>query len=180
MSNPNTRESWIRLWSDNLDKYGSDPCHIARWRFIANLCITSKSVLDVASGPGWFGDFLPKRIFYERVDFCEDALKIKPGPYIVADIVPFPRFDRTWDSVVAMEILEHLDDPGPFIHCCFNLCNHQAIFSVPNDRLGPDQEPFHVRKYDIDSFRYLFYRLGYSGHFTTFCLRDNLICQIRK
>lgn len=180
MPNPNTREAWINLWKENADRYGRDLFHIARFRFVASLCVTSQTLLDVASGPGWLGDYLPKTCTYDRLDFCEDALKLRPGRFLLHDVLSFPVLFELWDSVVCMELLEHLDDPGPVIRYCVGLCSLQAVFTVPNNRLGPDQEPFHIRKYDIDSFRDLFYKLGYSGHFTTFILEGSLICQIRK
>lgn len=179
MRNLNTPDFWRVIWQNNASRYGSDPFHIARFRFVASLCVTSKSILDVASGPGWLDSYLPRSARYDRLDFCEDCLKLKPGRYIVADLLTCPDMSEYWDSVVAMEILEHVEDPGRIINFCVLHCTDQAIFTVPNNRLGPDQEPLHLVKYTVDSFRELFFSLGYSGFFSIFVLEGNLVCRIR-
>lgn len=179
MPNLNTPDFWKATWAANADKYGSDPFHVVRFRFVASLCTASKSLLEVASGPGWLSDYLPNTVRYDRLDFCEDALKLKPGRYFVADLLNCPDLSEKWDSVAALEILEHVEDPGRIISFCVRHCTDQAIFSVPNNRLGPDQEPLHLAKYNIDSFRDLFFTLGYTGFFTIFVLEGNLICRIR-
>lgn len=177
--NINTLDHWNDLWIQNSAVYPLDVCHIVRFKFVAHLCTFSQRVLDVASGPGFLAPYLPAVVIYERLDFCESALKSKPGKYYVADLLNIDSLPGSWDIVVAMEILEHVDDPARIITLCAGAATHQAIFTVPNDRLGPDQCPEHVRKYTVDSFRDLFYKLGFAGKFTIYVLEGSLICRVQ-
>ena len=85
------------------------------------------------------------------LDISESAIaqlpKEIPGVVSILPSIPFP--DRSFDVVVATEVLEHLDDDRACVTEVVRVLRSsgRAFFAVPNNCLGPDEEPEHVRKY---------------------------------
>jgi SAM-dependent methyltransferase len=69
--------------------------------------------------------------------------------------IPFP--DCSFDIVVGTEILEHIDDDRACVKEAVRVLrpSGQAYFAVPNNCLGPDEEPEHVRKYTPETLQAL-------------------------
>ena len=79
-----------------------------------------------------------------------------------------------------MEIIEHLDNPEKFINKCAVAAKVQVIFTVPNNRLGPNKSPCHVRKYTKEEIREI---LSNSYNFKKVNITapgGNIICQCVK
>lgn len=80
----------------------------------------------------------------EGIDTLKINLEIDKLPPVVDDLV------------VSTELLEHLTE-ATRRHLLQHVANSgcQAMFSVPNDRLGPDEEPQHTIKFTALSFKQL-------------------------
>lgn len=180
MQNINTLEHWNSLWPVNLMVHASDPYSMARFSLVASLCMAGTTILDVCSGPGHIHSYLPPGVIYERLDFCEIALRAYPGSYFVNDVLSLTALPGLHHTVLAMEILEHLDNPALFIPICMAGAIYQVIFTVPNNRLGPDQCPEHVRIWNRISFIEFLKPFCPEYRVVEFATEGNIICQILK
>lgn len=77
--------------------------------------IAGKKVLDIGCGFGLYVDYLSSRGFQAfGVDFVEDfiktAKKTKKGNFVKGDANCLPFKDKTFDTVLLFDILEHGDD----------------------------------------------------------------------
>jgi SAM-dependent methyltransferase len=64
---------------------------------------------------------------------------------------------------VATEILEHINDDQACVMEAVRVLRPggRAYFAVPNDCLGPEEEPEHVRKYTQEALKALLSPYGY-------------------
>lgn len=76
---------------------------------------------------------------------------------VVGTLPEIPLPDHSFDVVVGTEVLEHLDDDATCVREVVRVLRPggRAYFAVPNDCLGPDEEPEHVRKYTPESLEAL-------------------------
>jgi SAM-dependent methyltransferase len=69
-------------------------------------------VLDVGAGEGYFCDLLRQRGYQvEACDYLPENFKVSGVPFTKADLnqsIPLP--DNTYDAVVSIEVLEHLEN----------------------------------------------------------------------
>ena len=99
------------------------------------------------------------------LDISEAAIAQLPnevkGVVSVLPNIPFP--DDSFDVVVATEVLEHLDDDNACVEEVVRVLRPggRAYFAVPNNCLGPDEEPEHLRKYTPESLESLLEPHGY-------------------
>ena len=125
----------------NLGKYESrNPLKRALWsRFLSRArgrvpIEPDISILDVGTGEGLFWATLPER---ERVgvDVRPEALERAAKDYGITPILasaldmPFP--DRSFDFFTAIEIFEHLDNPGAAAAEIARVTNGRGIITVP-------------------------------------------------
>lgn len=68
---------------------------------------------------------------------------------IVATLPEIPLPDHSFDVVVATETLEHLEDDRACLQAAVRVLRPggRAYFAVPNNCLGPEEEPEHLRIY---------------------------------
>lgn len=77
---------------------------------------------------------------------------------IVATLPDIPLPDHSFDVVVATETLEHIEDD----HACIKKAvqvlrpGGRVYVAVPNNCLGPDEDPEHLRKYTPEQIEALF------------------------
>lgn len=140
-------------------------------------------VLDASCGVGYgsviltgpsttvFGvDQSAEAVQWARVSF--------PGPtYIHGEIEKRPWFGN-FDTVVSLETIEHLKDPGPAMRVFRGSCKHTFIASVPNEERYPfkaevfanDESP-HYRHYRPEEFDRLMHEHGFTV-LERYCQRD--------
>lgn len=92
------------------------------------------SILDVGTGEGLFWEALP-RSSVVGVDIRLDALKVASDGGVVspvlasADNLPFAT--NSFDFVMAVEILEHLPEPGPAVAEMSRVSRSGGLITVP-------------------------------------------------
>jgi tetratricopeptide (TPR) repeat protein/SAM-dependent methyltransferase len=127
-------------------------------------------VLDVGGGAGILARHLLEKneARVSVVDHSADALAFSKDQFqtyqldledsgvtidqIAQDMLGVSADPDTKSALVATEVLEHLSDEAVerILQCATKF--DYALFSVPNDRLGPDEEPQHVRKWTALGF----------------------------
>lgn len=111
-----------------------------------------KTVLDFGCGAGY-----PSKLLHERgykvvgFDVLPEVLDVArahvPGVEFVDDL-PW----TTWDYVLAHEVIEHMDDPGPLVEVVNNQCRNFAILTAP----APGLDAFAVQQYELTDIYRLF------------------------
>lgn len=139
------------------------------------------SVLEAGCGEGEFTKFLHKKYgksaSLEAFDISRScvakAQKKCPGvSFHVGSIYEIPK-GRSYDLVVASEVLEHMDDPALAVQSLLNVCQGYLFLTVPNEplwrilnmargkylgRLG--NTPGHVQHWNKRSFQKLVLKKG--------------------
>jgi 2-polyprenyl-3-methyl-5-hydroxy-6-metoxy-1,4-benzoquinol methylase len=166
-TNINTREYWNQIWQ----KEGLSTWRTYRFLFdrIVTLIPPRSRVLDLGCGVG----ILLKRLQQEKqcrcfgVDISDHAITLlhEHGLEGIASPLPCPSpvfqllFSKAPHYVIATELLEHLSDEHPFLVQVCALLDHpkgkQALFAVPDNILGPEEEVEHQRKYSRESLTQL-------------------------
>jgi 2-polyprenyl-3-methyl-5-hydroxy-6-metoxy-1,4-benzoquinol methylase len=99
------------------------------------------------------------------LDISEVAIAQLPKEIkgVVSTLPDIPFSDDSFDVVVATEILEHIDDDRACVREAVRVLRPggRAYFAVPNDCLGPEEEPEHVRKYTQETLEALLSPYGY-------------------
>lgn len=148
MTDKNTPDAWNLLWTQaGFRLPEQDPVN-HRKQAVAGFVPAGASVLDVACGAAQITRYLDPSVHYVGLDFSAVALRLSPGPGIRADVRELPIKSKSVSVVIAMEILEHLQDEYHFIRSLIRIARDLVILSVPRDRLGPGATSFHLRKYD--------------------------------
>lgn len=166
--NPNTSENWDARWKDIGLVQTKDVWVQARLDRVAELIPDQATVIDLAAGPGLIRHKLPQCASYTPVDFSEEALKLSGIEGIVAPCTDVPVPPHSYHTVLCMEILEHLDDPRPLIIEAARIARFQVIVTVPKERLGPEEFPYHRRTWNhgqLDHFLRTFEQIGFSAIF---------------
>lgn len=157
--NINTAEHWNKAWAkEGAGTWRQYPECFTR---IIGRIGTGKTVLDVGGGVGVLcGHLIDAGNFPYLVDISPVAIKL--AEIIVgvkghaADITTGKWIPdkQDFDYIVATEMMEHLTHPHGFLIQAVNVAP-RAIFSVPNNILGPEKEPEHMAKYTPETFREL-------------------------
>ncbi|MBW4472192.1 MAG: class I SAM-dependent methyltransferase [Stenomitos rutilans HA7619-LM2] len=76
---------------------------------------------------------------------------------IVATLPDIPLPDHSFDVIVATETLEHIEDDRGCIERAVQVLRPggRLYVAVPNDCLGPEEEPEHLRKYTPEAIEAL-------------------------
>ncbi len=157
----NSPDLWNRLWKqEGQEEWRKQALHQVYSR-IATILPEQAEVVDLGGGTGALGRHLrnTKNATVLVVDHSVAALeKAKDSGLetMVADLeneADLFRVTSSTELIVATEVIEHLSSEAR--HRVFARAAQlgKAIFSVPNDRLGPDEEPQHTVKYTAMSFK---------------------------
>ncbi|MGA7933746.1 MAG: class I SAM-dependent methyltransferase [Kovacikia sp.] len=99
------------------------------------------------------------------LDISEAAIAHLPPEIkgVVATLPEIPLPDDSFDVVVATETLEHIEDYQACVAETVRVLRPggRAYFAVPNNCLGPDEDPEHLRKYTPETIEDL---LAPHGH----------------
>jgi SAM-dependent methyltransferase len=131
--------------------------HVAAYRLCAPL-LGSGRVLDLGCGVGHSYELLAPRETV-GVDIDPDALAGQRRQTVVADMRQLPFADRSFDSVLSVQSIEHVPDPERVLAEVVRVLKPQgvAVFVTPN-RLTfgrPDEiiDPYHYIEYDASELQ---------------------------
>jgi len=109
----------------------------ARRRILDNFVLGSK-VLDIGCGTGIYVDYLSKKgkeVF--GIDFVENFIKYaekhRRGKFLIAKAGKLPFNDKTFDTVIMFDLLEHLDDPVKTLKEAVRVTKKRIILIVPRE-----------------------------------------------
>jgi 2-polyprenyl-3-methyl-5-hydroxy-6-metoxy-1,4-benzoquinol methylase len=122
------------------------------------------TLLDVGCGIGIVAKIIHQNFPNARItgfdisyDAVESAKLLLPSANIhIGNIYEYPYDDRTFDMVICLEVLEHLDQPDTVLDSIGKICKKHAIFSIPND--------WQFRATNIMLFKYLEWKGNSPGH----------------
>jgi len=137
---------------------GAFQIHLARYAFAAEF-VKGKVVLDVACGWGYGSRFLFDKgarivvggdISAEAVECAQTFWRRQGTEFIVLDATRLPFADNSFDAIVSMETIEHLEQYKDFLSECNRVLEKGGVFicSTPNKGLGipgiPKIHPHHI------------------------------------
>jgi ubiquinone/menaquinone biosynthesis C-methylase UbiE len=160
-SNLFRKREGAEYWDKNLAEWwGHD---VRRWptksRIISERCKPDSTLIDIACGNGsilrdlralGFQNLSGLEISHYAVNrLREEGFSMFHG---VLPRIPLP--DQTFDVVIASQVLEHIIRRSTFASEISRIMKPggQAFIFVPNDCLGPIDEPEHVIKYNRKTF----------------------------
>lgn len=152
----NANSLWDELWaSEGRESWRGSALHEV-YKRIADIIPSGASVIDVGGGAGLLATELIKRGCNVTVwDHSKVALKLARAAGAKTRCVDLegkiPEIPaNTW--VVATEVLEHLTEPARqrLLQACGK---NKVCFSVPNNRLGPEEESQHTIQWTALEFR---------------------------
>jgi len=156
----NTPELWNQLWgTEGTDTWRKDALKTIYER-IVHLVPEGTAVSDWGGGVGILACMLEEKKCGVVVwDHSETALDIANSYGLVTYKIDFEKELNgfsPWHAdqfIVSTETIEHLTEPTRNRLLADAATRENAIFSVPNDRLGPDVEPQHTIQYTAKSFK---------------------------
>lgn len=151
--------NWDRIWeSEGKDTWRGDALREVYER-IVQLVPRGSKVLDIGGGVGVLASKLrdEKGCRVVVADHAPKAIAqaMQAGhDTILVDLEDaMPSLVDAFDVLVCTEVLEHLSERS--VQWLLNYTSHfkLSLISVPNDRLGPDEEPQHARKLTAVEYR---------------------------
>ncbi len=154
--------------------------HLHRYLFASRLAMR-RLVLDVATGSGYGAALLARSarrvwamdIDREALEFARGAWKRENLDFFQADATRLPLPSGSVDLAVAVEVLEHLEDPEELVRELARVCAPAgvAVISTPNKSVYSDarayRNPYHVHEFGRDDLLMLL-----KGHFRNVRLLD--------
>ena len=150
------------------------PDHESRYSF-ARRYVRGKTVLDVGCGFGYgTASLAESALSATGVDPYEPAIQYARNRYpgcrfIVGDVESIDASRNSFDVVVSMEVIEHVQAPETFLdHIRGILAPHGTIvISTPNSLVtspdGTPSDPTHLREYTPDEFRHILAAAGFTS-----------------
>ncbi len=137
--------------------------HVNRYIWATSV-LPKGSVIDAASGVGYGSWLLANAGWHVRaIEVDREAVSYAKQHYPHKNVyhqqLELNAAVLSTDPVVAFEIIEHIEDPLPFLKNCGKL----LIASVPNETVLPYRNyKFHYRHYTKDEFEALLDDAGYD------------------
>lgn len=149
MNNVNTAEYWDRVWAtEGASTWRKYPKTFAK---ILHYIGTGKKVLELGGGVGHFSTRIRQagnEVFL--IDISPLAIQIAKSVWeidgVAAELPPIPLVGIAPDYIVGTEFLEHLDEPETLVKQASEMAPN-AIFAVPDNRLGPGEEETHQQQF---------------------------------
>lgn len=145
--NPNTLQEWNRRWKQTGYKCPEQMPVNERKKAVAAMIPPNTLVLDVACGASQITEYMYPSVRYVGCDFSREALRLHSGCTVLADVRALPFRAHSIPIVIAMEILEHLENPRSFLVNLYVIAQTTIIISVPNNRLSSSHIPWHLTTY---------------------------------
>jgi len=158
--NINTAAYWDRIWAkEGQDTWRKYPL---TFRKIASHIDPQDAVLDVGCGIGIFLDIIrPHCKAVAGLDISPVAINLLKSKGIEGKVGELPEIsypDKSFDVVVATEIVEHLDDPVALLKEAVRVARKKVIFTVPDNVLGPEEFAEHRQLFTKDTLEELLHQ----------------------
>jgi SAM-dependent methyltransferase len=132
-------------------------------RLIVDYLSPRSSVVDIGCGAGAYGPPLMATghtwTGLEVNPHCWGLLEQRGLPFRKTDRETrrFPCSDQEFDEAICIEVLEHIEQPEPFLEEISRIVRKRALFSVPNIEVIPyfkdwDAVPWHLLEGDHKNF----------------------------
>lgn len=166
----NAAPRWNEIWAREGETWRGRVLSSVYSR-ISSFIPRGARVVDLGGGTGVLGQFLAEQNGADVlvVDHSDTALEVAREGGCRTEVFDLERGKLPEDMlegadvVVSTEVLEHLQPYARHdLLRCIAATGKPAFFSVPNDRLGPDEEPQHTTSWTAKAFRTLLE--GYFGH----------------
>lgn len=162
----------------NADEFGWGPktAHLNEERKkLLDKWVTGKKVLDIGCGTGIYVDYLTKKGFDAAgVDFVKEfidyAKKHRKGKFMIADAYKLPFKDKSFDTVIMFDVLEHIENELKVINEIKRITKKRLIVIVPHKidknlfTLGLIYRHYidktHFRNYDYKELCDLFFKFS--------------------
>lgn len=161
-----------RTWNDTSRKWPT------KYELIAGQINRSESVLDVGCGTGGLLRDLQRRGFLnlnglEISRYAIDRLRSEGIQMHYGSLPAIPLPDASFDVIIASQVLEHIVRRGLFVSELERVLKPggRAFIFVPDNCLGPIDEPEHVTKFDARRLRALLQRRFHVRHLES--IRDS-------
>lgn len=100
-----------------------------------------ESILEVGAGEGFVMDLLHRRMPLVKLrgldvqpEFVAEGKRLFPQLDLqIGDIYHLPEADKSWDLVIASEVLEHLEDPDRALEELKRVSKKYVLLSVPSE-----------------------------------------------
>ena len=131
--------------------------HLERYHYAATL-LQNKKTLDIACGTGYGSDILAVQNQVTGADVDNEAVaeakKLYPHIDFVCEDYQNLTLPNTYDAVVSLETIEHLENPSNFIAFCHTVLKKGGllILSAPVS-YTTDLNKFHLSDFTIQSLQ---------------------------
>ena len=112
-------------------------------------------MLDLGCGSGYGTASLakshPRVVGLDRIPPDADS-RASRGHFLRAVLEGIPLAPRSFELVVSFQVIEHLEDPAPYIGAISDLLapNGVALITTPNVLMSDGVNPYHVHEYRAD------------------------------
>jgi SAM-dependent methyltransferase len=128
--------------------------HRAAYGF-ANLNARGERLLDLGCGTGYgtaeLADSITTRIAIFGLDRVRPAVSSRRANanFLCADLRGIPLADAAFSTIVSFQVIEHLEDPGPYLAAIARLLapDGSAYLTTPNALTSDGVNPWHVHEY---------------------------------
>jgi len=154
---PAAREKKAAPCGDLHALKGREPMQMGWYSFVGQL-VTGVTVLDVGAGSGEGLKVMAANAkdslgidLDERLQSQSPRIEIRPLSSIG---------DRAFDAVVAIDVIEHVEDDVGFVRDLVRVARQMVFVSTPNYAVSRNRHPYHVREYVPEEFERLFAQYG--------------------
>lgn len=121
-------------------------------------------VLDVGCGNGWVRDVMPDTVCYVGVDYPTTmALGYEGRPDLLADATALPLSDSSVDTVLLLDVLEHLDNPARAVSETVRILRQGGTCLVQVPFFYPlHDEPHDYQRWTSHGLKKLFMQHGFQ------------------
>jgi tetratricopeptide (TPR) repeat protein len=159
----NSQKRWDQLWSHSASRDWRKVALADVYVRIADISMDALRIVDLGGGVGALAETLldcdsTKTVeVWDHSEAALDQWHEKGGFTQKLDLRTLDPYDlhehsQVLDFVVATEVLEHFEEETRKRFYATANTARSAIFTVPNNRLGPDEEPQHARKFTALEF----------------------------
>jgi glycosyltransferase involved in cell wall biosynthesis len=187
----NSVNKWNKLWENEGHDSWRGEALANTYNRITNLMPPKSKIIDLGGGVGILGSILKEKrecevqIWDHSPSALKQAREVGLDTHLInlEDDIGRQIIEESTNGdspyIVSTELLEHLSETARqnlLRACQNNIC----LFSVPNDRLGPDEEPQHTIKFTALKFKTYLHK--FFEHVRVECIGSYLlaVCGLNK